>query len=150
MAQRDWTGATADLNKCLSLIPEERQAYPRIYLWVTENEEAQAKQAHDELAQYLGEAPKTYAATWGFEIARFLGTKEDETAFLASAKSFQAKKNRGQGAQADYYAGLKRALAGDSSAATKFLHQCQQAGDPSLHEYILAREELKLLGSSSK
>ena len=148
MAQQKWDDATADLNKCISLIPEERQAYARIYLWVIKSKQGKSGEATHTLADYLEQSPKVLSATWGWEIAKFLAGQDDEAHFLAAANSFQIQKNRGQLAQAYYFAGVKRAMAGDKAGAVKAFHQCQMAGNPTLHEYILAREELKLSGAS--
>ncbi|MCE0521587.1 MAG: tetratricopeptide repeat protein [Methylacidiphilales bacterium] len=150
LARQDWSGATADLNKCLSLVPEERQAYPRIYLWIAKVKQGEADKATQELTRYLDQSPKTLAGTWGWEIAQFLAGQVDEASFITSADSFQVKQDRGQAAQAFYYAGLKRALAGDKAGAEKYFKRCVEAGHPFLHEFILAREELKLSGGSGK
>lgn len=143
MAQKNWNGALDDLNKGVSLIPQARQAYPRIYLWITGVKRGKTDQANRDLNQYLEQSPKTYSDTWGWQIARFVEGQAYESHFLAAAQAQQAKKNRNQVAQADYYVGLKRAMAGDTAGATRYFNECVKNGTPSLHEYILAREELK-------
>lgn len=146
MAGQNWNGASSDLNKCLSLVPMERQAYPRIYLWIVDAKQGKKDKATSELAAYLDQSPKTLSTTWGWQIAKFLAGKIDESSLVASSDSYQVKKDRGQVAQAFYYAGLKKALANDQPGAVNFYKRCLKAGHPSLHEYILAREELKLSG----
>jgi len=149
MAQGQWDGATGDLNKCLGLIPEERQAYPRIYLWVIESKRGEMARATTELSPYLQPGSTALAGTWGWQIANFLAGQTDEPRFLALARSFQVKKDRGQVAQAYYYAGLKRELAGNKIEAATFFRRCRETGTPSLHEFILARAETKPTGASS-
>jgi len=148
MAQKNWDGATTDLKKCVSLIPEERQAYARIYLWVVGVKRGETEEALRALSHYLSQSPKVLSGTWGWEIAKYLAGHDDEAHFLVSASSFQAQKNRGQLAQACYYVGLKRAIAGDKAGSTTSFDKCQKTGNPSLHEFILAREELRLSGDS--
>jgi len=148
IALRNWDGGTADLKKCISLIPEERQAYARIYLWVIGIKRGETEESSRALANYLDHSPKVLDSTWGWEIAKFLAGQDNEVHFLASASSFETRKNRGQIAQACYYVGLTRAIAGDKASATKYFHKCRETGNPSVHEFILAREELKLSGDS--
>ncbi len=148
MAQQKWDEAATDLNRCLELVPEERQAYPRIYLWVLGAEQSKAGEASRTLALYLDHSSKILSNTWGWEIATFLSGRDDETHFLASAASFRARKDRNQIAQADYYAGLKRAAAGDQAGAMKYFKKCRKAGNPSVHEFILAGARMKFSGVS--
>ncbi len=143
MAQKNWSAATADLTKCLSLLPAERQAYPRIYLWVIAVKQGQTENATHDLADATKAGVKSLSETWGWQIGQYLTGQMDEATFLASAASFQAKQDKSQKAKAYYFAGLKREIAGDKTGAAKLFHQCIATGNPSLHEYILAQEELK-------
>lgn len=150
IAQHNWDGATADLNTCLTLLPEERQVYPRVFLWVIASEHPASNKTTLPLTDYLNHGSSKFEGTWPWQIAKFLAGQVDEATFLASAKSFEAKKDKGQVAQAYYYAGLKQVLVGDKAAAVKFFKQCQQSGNRSLHEFVLAREAMKSLGGQSK
>ena len=145
IAQRDWPAATADLNKAASLIPDERQAYIHLYLWVIAikqgNDPVKATAA---LSSEIAKVPKTMFENWGWEIARFVAGQETENSFLTSAKEIQAKKAKGQEAQAYYFAGMKRTLAGNQVGAAKFFRESIALGNPSLHEYTLAQKELKI------
>jgi lipoprotein NlpI len=94
--------------------------------------------------------PSVMDKTWGWEIAAFLAGQKDKAKFISDAHAYQAKKNRNQTAQADYYLGLKREEKSDAAGATLFFKKCLKNGDPSLHEFILAREELKLSGGASQ
>jgi tetratricopeptide (TPR) repeat protein len=147
IAQRDWPAATADLNKAASLIPAERQAFIRSYLWIIAAKKNDTEEMPFNLAEAVEAVPNSLSETWGWEIARFLSGKIDERTFFTVASSFQTKKDKGQKAQSLYYAGLVRECKGDMGNAKKYFHQCLNEGNPSLHEYILAKSELKTSGS---
>jgi tetratricopeptide (TPR) repeat protein len=151
MAQQNWPAATSDLNKCLTLLPAARQAYPRIFLWVIATRDPTGvNHATLELAKAADFVQKPLSETWGWQIAKFLVGKVDETAFIASAPSFQTKTRTldQKKAQAFYYAGLKREIAGDKAGASKLFHQCLTTGNPAQHEFVLARAALQSLGAN--
>ena len=151
LAQENVSGAKADLNKCLTLLPAARQAYPRIFLWVIATRNPNdVTRATLELAKAADFVQKPLSETWGWQIAKFLVGKVDETTFIASAATFQVKTRTldQKKAQAFYYIGLKHEIAGDKAGATKFFHQCLATGNPTQHEYVLAREILKSLGEN--
>jgi tetratricopeptide (TPR) repeat protein len=149
MTQKNWGAATTDLNKCLTLLPASRQAYPRIYLWViAAQQNGETSRANLELAKAADFVQKPLSEMWGWQIAKFLAGQIEEPAFLTAITSPGAKTNKAQKSKAYYFAGLKRELTGDKLGAAKFFHECVATGDPSLHEYLLAREELKNSGDA--
>jgi len=150
MARKNWDAATTDLKKCLDILPSERQAYPRTYLWVIGVKQGEADKATRDLTHAANADLKTFSGTWGWEIAKFLVGQVDERTFLSAAITSQAKENKGQKAKALYFAGLKRALAGDKAGAAQFFQQCLTMGNPMLHEYTLAREELRPAGGTTQ
>jgi tetratricopeptide (TPR) repeat protein len=149
MAERNWNGATDDLQHCLRLIPHDEQAYPRIYLWVIETKQGDEPKATRDLRHYMEEVSKDRDATWPWQIENFCVGRESETLFFTLAARSQGKRAHGQVAQSCYYAGLKKALAGDPAAAAEFFRKCVAKGDLTLHEVVLAREELKSSGGHS-
>jgi lipoprotein NlpI len=137
LAQRDWMAAEVDLWQCLRLLPEEKQIYPRIYLWVAAMRRGEAARAARELGLALDHAPARYAGTWPGRIEGFLAGRMSEARFHAYAAAFEAARPRGQRGQADYYIGLKRLAAGDAAGAAPCFANAA-AGDRALHETVLA------------
>jgi lipoprotein NlpI len=77
-------------------------------------------------------------------IAEFLLDKSDEAAFLAASKrGYNDVAIRGQTAEAYFFVGLKRRLAGDGQKAADYFSQCVAAHQTAYLEYILANAELK-------
>jgi tetratricopeptide (TPR) repeat protein len=145
IASKNWDGATADLNKCLSILPEVRQAYPRIFLWVTGVEQGKYDISVKELEHYLDDTPKTFDKTWPLQIVKYLVGRLDQQSFLSAAGAFEAKEGHGQMVQANFYIGLKCLAVADKKGAIGYFSKCDQTNDRTLHEDVMARSELKLL-----
>jgi len=144
MARRDWSAAQDDLHRCLWLVSKDHQLYPRLYLWIAATKAGEGARVTRELRDYLAHLSPAVAATWPARVASFcVGDGEDAVDFAADGANRQARENKGQLAQADYFCGLKRELAGDPDRALELYRKAALDGDPKMHEVILAREELK-------
>lgn len=146
----DFGGALGDLIICGELAPPgEGRDYDHLSSWLVRVRLGQAAEANRELAAYLGSRRDTAGADWVSKIGRFLLDQIGESALLADATSSDAEKARAQQCEAWYYAGMKRLLAGDKKAAADCFNKCLSTQETTFNEYILARAELKSLGTTN-
>jgi tetratricopeptide (TPR) repeat protein len=149
MAQRKWGDATGDLQECLKTLPPERQIYPRLYLWVVGVKQGAGAQATQDLQAHRQQLAPAYATTWPAQLESFCAGQLPEPKLLLDAITAQTKKNKGQFAQACYFAGIRREMT-HTPDADRLFQKSVKDGNPRLHEFILAREELKNSGAQSK
>jgi tetratricopeptide (TPR) repeat protein len=142
LAAKDYLNARIDLLQAMRLLPKDRQVYPRLYIWLADTRLGKAPQAQVDLAQYLGQSGASQN-TWGWRAAAYLDNRISESDFLASAADFEKQKKRGEIAQSYFYVGLKHQADRGPEAGKEWFQKCIDAGDPSIHEYLLARAELK-------
>ena len=70
-----------------------------------------------------------------------------EEEFLTTGRTYahDAKQRAGQMCQADYYAGMKRLMAGDKEGAAELFKKSTDTGEKGYTEYISAAAELAAL-----
>jgi lipoprotein NlpI len=114
LASADLDGALTDLQTSIERSQTDRQRfYDQIHLWIVLADLKRAAEANQGLTDYLQNRNLTNAEPWMTAIAEFLLDKSDEAALLAAAKrGYNEVAIRGQTAEAFFFAGLKRRLAG--------------------------------------
>ena len=80
---------------------------------------------------------------------RFLLYQISESDLLVGATSPDVEKDRAQHCEAWYYAGMKRLLAGDKKTAADCFDKCLGTQENTFDEYMLAKAELKSLGTTN-
>jgi lipoprotein NlpI len=146
----DFQGALSDLVLFDELAPPvESQDYPHLYTWLVRARGGQLAEANRELAAYLGTRRNMPVADWISDIGRFLLDQISESDLLGSATSSDVEKDRAQHCEAWYYAGMKHLLAGDKKTAAVYFNKCLETLEKNFDEYILAKAELKSLGTTN-
>jgi tetratricopeptide (TPR) repeat protein len=146
----DFEGALGDLVICDELAPPgESRDYDHLASWLVRVRLGQAAEANRELAAYLGSRPNTTGADWVSKIGRFLLDQISESELLTDAISSDVEKDRAQHCESWYYVGVKRLLAGDKKAAADCFNKCLRTQEITFNEYLLAKAELKSLGTTN-
>jgi tetratricopeptide (TPR) repeat protein len=138
---QQWPGALRDFRRAGELQPQA-QEHPRRFVWLVQARSGQATAADRELAAHLEKRPKDSPADWPSGLARFLLGRIDEAALLAALPTSVGEADR----RCEYwfYVGMKRLLAGDTSAAECFRKSLTTAGATCV-EFQMAQSELKAL-----
>jgi lipoprotein NlpI len=101
-------------------------------------------EANQGLTDYLQNRNLANAEPWMTAMAEFLLDKSDEATLLAASKrAYNEVAIRGQTAEAFFFAGLKRRLAGDGQKAADYFSKCVAGHQTAFLEYTLANAELK-------
>jgi lipoprotein NlpI len=132
-----------DFRKALELDPG--LTYIRFRIWMARSRLGQPDQATTELRTYLAGLPPGGAPDWPVLVGRFLADELGETDLLAGAEHLDPARKAGCACEADYYAGEKRLLAGDSAGAADCFNKAVASGRKDLQEYTSAQAELGFL-----
>ncbi len=142
--KRNWADALADYRHTCEL-NEKGQDYPRLYIWLLRARLAETDAAGKELSAFLDKRGNAAPGDWISTVGGFLlGTLAEEKLF-AAASSPDAKKESEQKCDAWFYAGMKKLLAGDRTAAAEYFRKCMATEQKAFNEYKLAEAELKAL-----
>jgi lipoprotein NlpI len=142
-------GALADLKKFCELVPRDSGAdAARLYIWLISTEENPKGNADQELSTSLQNDWNSPPEDLTSKIAAFLLGHINENDLIANAASPDPSRAPGQYCKAWYFAGMKRLLAGDMTAAATDFQKCVATDQKNFCEYIFAQAELQAPGRS--
>lgn len=131
--------AAADFAARLKFKP--RHVYPMLWLYLA-RQRSGASGAAELAANVSGQKGKHWIRT---VAALYLGKTSAEK-MLAAARHGDPKKRREREAEAFFYLGQQRLLAGDSKAAAKYFRSTLATGLVGFYEYTGAKVELQRMG----
>jgi lipoprotein NlpI len=144
--QGDFPAALANLRRFRGLAPADPNAdYAGLWIWIIRSQQNQKADADRELAVSLSKNWNAKPGDWVTKVAQFLLGRIDETQFLAAAVSADKSENQGRHCEASYYAGIKRLLAGDKTAAAADFRACLATGKTDFFEYNFSQAQLNAL-----
>ena len=143
-AKRDWVSALADFRQSRQLNDGDQYSPP--FIWLILARQNQKEAANKELAADMAKHLSGPPDDWASEIAYFLLDKINQADFLAAAASPDTERQRDQQCDVWFYAGMKRLLAGDKTAAIDYFQKALATGAKTENEYDFAGSELKALG----
>jgi tetratricopeptide (TPR) repeat protein len=148
-AQHSPSAALASFQTAFDIDPN--MDYSRFQAWVLRCEAGDTEAATKELKRHFSLRPKQQSADWSYEVEAFLTGSLSEGNFLnaAGTSARTSEERTGQLCEANYYAGVKRLLAGDKKSAADFFQKSLATGVADFGEYIRARDELKTLQNVS-
>jgi lipoprotein NlpI len=119
----------------------------RFRIWLLRARLGEPDAATRELAEHVKSLQGARAADWAAKIGQFLTGTITEEDFLSVAKTSarNPKAQSGQFCQANYYAGMKRLLAGDKEGAVALFKKCLGTGEKGYMEFSSATVELNAL-----
>lgn len=139
-------GAFADLKEFCDSSPKETDAdNARVYLWLIDKAQNAKTDADQELSTALQETWNSAPEDPVSKTASFLLGSISEDDYLGSAVSTDPKTLQGLQCQTWYFAGMKRLLGGDKTAAIDHFRKCVATGQINRSEYALAQAELQIL-----
>ena len=98
-----------------------------------------------ELTAYLDKRGSAAPGDWVSNVAGHLLGKVSEADLFAAAKSADSNQEHGQLCEAWFYAGMKKLLSGNKTAATDYFKKCIATEQRTFTEYEFAEAELKRL-----
>jgi tetratricopeptide (TPR) repeat protein len=121
--------------------------YARFQIWVLRSKAGEMESATKELAQHFQSRTNDSDAEWEYKVEAFLTGSMAEGEFLAAADgpARTPQERSGRLCEANYYAGMKRLLAGDREAATTLFQKSVATELKDFIEYHRARAELNAL-----
>jgi tetratricopeptide (TPR) repeat protein len=119
--------------------------YAAILLWVCERDLGRTEDADGWLRRAMAR-PSPRTVDWTGRIASFLMGSSTEAEFRSAAASPSASLRAEREAQAAFYAGIRRRLAGDSDEAARCFQRCVDSRQISTYEWVMARAELATTG----
>ena len=143
--QRRWSDAQADFRRCYEWADSKMQDYTRLNLWAVRSQSGGKEAADQELAAYFEQRGKT-ADPWPARIVDFLLGKSRECDLISAADSPDLSIDWRRRTDGWYYAGMKRLLAGDKTAAARCFRECVEIRQERCVNYRCAQAELKALG----
>ena len=143
-----WRPALESFRKLRELNPTQDD-YSRFRIWVLRTRLGETEEATKELASHVKSLQGADANVWPAQIGRFLiGTlTEDEFLHIGERSGKTPEDKSGQICEANYYAGVKRLLAGDKGKATIFFQKCLDTREKNYDEYGSAEVELRALNN---
>ena len=142
-AKGDLKGAIGDINGAIER--NDRDFYPRLFLWLMRSRLGEGDAANKELAAFLQKRRDPKSEEWTSKLAGHLLGNVSEADLFAAAKSSDAKKERGLFCEAWFFAGMKKLLKGDKATAADYFRKCIATERTDFVEYQLAQSELKAL-----
>jgi lipoprotein NlpI len=139
-----WAEAMADYRTSCELKMHDLD-YPHLFIWLVRARIGEKEAAIKELAAYLEKRVNKPGKDWPVKVANFLLDRISEDDLAVAAVSTDAKKDRGQHCETWFYAGMKRLLAGDETAAADCFRKSLATEAKDYTEYYFARAELKAL-----
>ena len=146
-AKGDLKGAIGDINGAIER--NDRDFYPRLFLWLMRSRLGEGDAANKELAAFLQKPRGATPEEWTSKVADHLLGNVSEADLFAAAKSSDAKKERGLFCEAWFFAGMKKLLRGDKATAADYFRKCIATQRTDFVEYQLAQSELKALTKQS-
>jgi lipoprotein NlpI len=143
---RAYAKALADLQKACELDPQD-QDYASFYLWLIRARLGDQEAATGELHTYLENRKTGKPDDWPSKVGRYLTGQLSESDFCNAAENADKKKNDEQYCEAYFYAGSKRLIEGDKTAAAGYFEKCLSTGVQNFYEYRSAALELKYLSA---
>jgi lipoprotein NlpI len=118
--------------------------YSHFRIWLIRARMGERDEATKELIAAMKARENDDGREWQLCVGRFLAGDLTETNFFSQASETAARPTDvpGQQCEADYYAGMKRLLDGDKSAAIDLLGKCVASGQDNYSEYFSAKAEL--------
>jgi len=146
----DLDEAMADLRKFCELFPRDTGADSvRLYIWLISTEENPKGDADEELSTSLQNDWNSTPEDLSSKIAAFLLGHIPEDELITDAASPDPSREPGQYCKVWYFAGMKRFLAGDTTAAVTDFQKCVATDQKDFCEYIFAQAQLRALGQPS-
>jgi len=142
---QQWEEALRDFRHCCEKAPDQAN-YPRFFIWLIRARLGEVPAADGELAAWFGPGKKAKAERWERNIGAFLLDRMSEADFLGAARHGN---DSGRQCEAWFYAGMKRFLAGDTTAERDDLRKCLATDRKDFDEYGFAAAELRLLERQS-
>ncbi len=141
-----WVDAAADFRRSREFLGEPKRAYTQLKLWLVRARLGENEVANKELAAYFEKRGNGKDDSWPARIGDFLLGRIDQSALLTAAASPKAMVERGQFADAWFFAGMKHLQANNRVSAAECLRKCLAMERRDLSEYYLAKAELNRLG----
>jgi lipoprotein NlpI len=147
--QSEPSAALASYRRALELDPA--LDYARFQIWVLRSKAGEMESATQELAQHFQSRTNDSNAEWPYKVEAFLTGAMAEGEFLAAADGpARTPQERSQRqCEANYYAGMKRLLAGDREAAATLFQKSVATEMKDFIEYHRARAELNALTAAA-
>jgi len=139
-----FTDAMADFRKSCEL-GSDVQDYSYYRVWLIRARSGEKEAATRELGTYLDNRKTGKPDDWPSKVGRFLVGQLTEPDFLKDAEDANARTYQEQHCEAYFYAGSKRLIEGDKTAATDYFKKCMATGMKDFEEYESAEAELKFL-----
>lgn len=144
-----FTDALVDFRKSCELNSDAKiQDYSRCYIWFIRARLGEQDSATKELQAYLNNRKTGTSNEWPPNIARLLTGQLTEPDFFKAAENSDQQTNKRQHCEAYFYAGSKRLIEGDKTAATDYFEKCLAMECKEVDEYNSAAAELKSLETS--
>jgi HEAT repeat protein len=141
---RDFTKALADFRQACKW-GSDYPDYPHYRVWLIRARSGEAAAATRELAAYLASRRTGQPGDWPSTVGRFLAGQLSEGDLLKAADNPNERTRREQLCEAWFYAGMKRLIAGETTAAAGDFQKCLGTGVTNFQEYASAGAELKSL-----
>jgi lipoprotein NlpI len=145
LEQSEPAAALASYRRALQFDPT--LDYARFQIWILRSKAGEREPATQELAQHFQSRTNDPDAAWVYKVEAFLTGSMAEGEFLAAAESPARTSQEliGRQCEANYYAGMKRLLAGDRDAAAILFQKSVATDIKDFIEYHRARAELNAL-----
>jgi lipoprotein NlpI len=141
-----FTDALVDFRKSCELNSDAKiQDYSHFYIWLIRARLGEQDSATKELQTYLDNRKTGTSDEWPPNVARLLTGQLTEPDFFKAAENSDQQTDKRQHCEAYFYAGSKRLIEGDKTAATDYFDKCLATGCKNLSEYNSAAAELKSL-----
>lgn len=119
--------------------------YTHLRIYLTRSRLGESEAAVKELRNYLESRSRGIVADWPIKVGEFLADQITESALFGAAESPDERINAEQHCEAWFYAGTKRLLSGDQTAAASCFEKAIATHAQILIEYGSAVQELRLL-----
>ncbi len=117
--------------------------YVRLLIWVTGSRLGDQARASQELQSYLSSRAAAEEDRWPLVIGNFLLGRTAEDDLLKAAEQGSPPNRDERLCQANFYAGVKRLLAGDEPGAAAHFRACASSQARDLPEFLNALAELR-------
>ena len=142
--QKDWAGALADFGRTLDLSGEDVDQV-QICVWLARSRLGERAAADTDLKAFLAQRAARVTPALADQVLAFLTGDLNESGFIAIATSAEAAKDRSRACAVWFFTGVRRLLAGDTTAAREYFQKALAADTPTSMEHWFARSELGAL-----
>lgn len=141
---QDFTNALISFRMSCDL-GSKNQDYSYYRIWLIRSRLGEKKAATKELEAYLDNRKIGKPDDWPSKVGRFLTGQLSESDFIKAADNADVQTDAEQHCEAYFYAGSKRLIEGDKTAAVDDFHKCLATNVRNFEEYQSAEAELNRL-----